>query len=116
LELHSQDLRGRSRKLTAPRITVADGLDVPGAIMGHGILATLRESDGAAIAVAEEEIVERFAELGRVGVTAGFESAALVAALDRLLASGRIEPGSRVLLLLTSNHLIPLGQRHVPGW
>jgi threonine synthase len=96
--------------------TIADGLDVPGAIMGHGILGTIRESAGTAVAVSEEEILARFADCGRIGVAASFESAAVVAALHRLLANGAVAHGERVLLLLTAGHLIPLGQRRVPGW
>ena len=96
--------------------TVADGLDVPGAIMGHGILAALRESNGTALAVTEDEIVTAFAACGRIGVSASFESAALVAAMHRLRGSGVIGDGERVLLLLTAGHLIALGQRRVPTW
>jgi len=98
------------------RGTIADGLDVPGAIMGHGILRTIRESAGTAVAVSEEDILARFSDCGRAGVPASFESAAVVAALHRLLADGTVSPGDRVLLLLTAGHFIPLGQRQVPGW
>ncbi len=96
--------------------TIADGLDVPGAIMGHGILRTIRESNGTAVAVGEDEILARFSDCGRIGVAASFESAAVVAALHRLLANGVVSTGERVLLLLTAGHFIPLGQRRVPGW
>jgi len=95
--------------------TIADGLDVPGAIMGHGILSTIRDSGGTAVAVDEEEILARFRDCGRIGIAASFESAAVVAALRRLAAEGTISAGDRVLLLLTAGHLIPLGQRRVPG-
>ncbi|MCU0302544.1 MAG: threonine synthase [Thermoanaerobaculales bacterium] len=98
------------------RGTVADGLDVPGAIMGHGILRTIRESRGAAVAVAEAEILEAFAECGRHGIAASFEAAAVVAALHRLRGEGVIADSERALLLLTAGHLIPLGKRAVPGW
>jgi len=98
------------------RGTIADGLDVPGAIMGHGILSTIRESGGTAVAIEEEEILARFSDCGRIGVPASFESAAVVAALHRLIGSGAISAGERVLLLLTAGHFIPLGQRRVPGW
>ena len=91
--------------------TMAEGLDVPGAIMGHGILSSIRESKGTAVAVEESEIRGAFAELGRSGVAAGYESAATLAALRRLREDGTIDRGARVLLLLTANHLIPLGQR-----
>jgi threonine synthase len=90
--------------------TVADGLDVPGAIMGHGILRAIRSSGGCAVAVSEEDIVRAFATCGRLGITVGYESAALVAALGQLRHLGVIPDGSRVLILLTASHLIPLGQ------
>lgn len=96
--------------------TIADGLDVPGAIMGHGILRTIRKSGGTAVAVGEDEIIARFSECGRIGIAASFESAAVVAALHRLVAGGVVARGERVLLLLTAGHFIPLGQRRVPGW
>jgi threonine synthase len=90
--------------------TVADGLDVPGAIMGHEILRTIRQSGGTAVAVAERDIADAFGRCGRLGVPAGYESAALLAALVRLRDDGTIPAGERVLLLLTASHLIPLGQ------
>jgi len=43
-------------------------------------------------------------------------NAARVAALHRMRSDGAIRDGERVLLLLTAGHLIPLGQRSVPGW
>jgi threonine synthase len=90
--------------------TIADGLDVPGAIMGHGILSTIRESEGTAVAVRETAIVEAFRVLGQHGQAASYESAATFAALRRLRADGVIEVGSRVLLLMTANHFISLAQ------
>ncbi len=91
--------------------TIADGLDVPGAIMGHGMLRAIRGSGGSAVAVTEDEIVRAFATCGRFGVTVGYESAALIAALGQLRRRGAVPDGSRTLLLLTASHLIPLGQR-----
>ena len=91
--------------------TIADGLDVPGAIMGHGILSAVRSSGGRAVAVGEGDIVQAFTTCGRFGITVGYESAALVAALGQLRRQGAVPDGSRVLLLLTASHLIPLGQR-----
>jgi threonine synthase len=90
--------------------TIADGLDVPGAIMGHGILAVLRASEGGAVAVSDSAISDAFARLGRAGIGAGYESAATFAGLEELLASGAVRRGERVLLLLTGSHLIPLGK------
>jgi threonine synthase len=91
--------------------TIADGLDVPGAIMGHGMLRAIRESGGTAVAVQEEDIARAFATCGRHGITVGYESAALVAALRELRRRQVTSEGARVLLLMTSSHLIPLGQR-----
>jgi threonine synthase len=82
--------------------TIADGLDVPAAIMGHQILRVLRESRGAAIAVSERAISEAFAQYGRQGVSAGYESAAALAGVRALREAGTIAEGSRVLLLNTS--------------
>ena len=90
--------------------TIADGLDVPGAIMGHAILAALRDSGGFAIGVAEAAIVQAFAELGSSGVAGGYESAATLAALRAARRSGMIEQGARVLLLVTGSQLIALSR------
>jgi threonine synthase len=86
----------------ASRGTVADGLDVPSAIMGHGILRTLRESGGQALAVPDLAILAASRELGQLGVDAGLEGAATLAALRELRKSGRIPSRQRVLLLITS--------------
>jgi threonine synthase len=90
--------------------TVADGLDVPGAIMGHGILRVVRESGGTAVAVAEEEIVAAFARYGQLGIPAGYESAATLAGLTALREKGLVRDGARVLLLNTGSQLIPLSR------
>ncbi len=90
--------------------TCADGLDVPGAIMGHAMLKAVRESGGFAAAVEEADIRQAFQDFGRFGITAGYESAATLAALRQSLQEGRLAKGSRVLLLLTGSHLIPLSK------
>jgi threonine synthase len=91
--------------------SIADGLDVPGAIMGHGILATIRESEGTAVAVPERSIAEAFKIMGRHGQATSYEGAATYAALRMLRAKGSISVGSKVLLLLTANHFISLAQQ-----
>ena len=92
------------------RGTIADGLEVPGAIMGHGILRALRASGGAAVAVADAAIEAAFERYGALGVNAGLESAATLAALETLRASGGVRAGERVLLLNTGTQLIPLAK------
>ncbi|MEE9280906.1 MAG: pyridoxal-phosphate dependent enzyme [Myxococcota bacterium] len=91
------------------RGTIADGLDVPAAIMGHAILASLRESGGSAVRVSDEEIERDYAACGRAGIPAGYESAATLSALRQLLASGDLRRGARVLALLTGSQLVALG-------
>jgi threonine synthase len=90
--------------------TIADGLDVPGAIMGHAMLLAVRQSGGFALAVEEAAIQRAFADFGRQGIAAGYESAATLAALRDARRSGQIQAGARVLLLLTGSHLIPLAR------
>ncbi len=82
--------------------TIADGLDVPGAIMGHAILSALNESFGLAVAVTESQIHSDFEALGRCGINAGNESAATLSALRQLKRDRIIAPDARVLLLFTS--------------
>ncbi len=88
--------------------TRADGIDVPSALMGHEILRILRESGGDAVAVNEMAIESDFALLGRLGLIGGYESAATVSALRRMLREGRLQPGQRVLLLFTSGSEVAL--------
>jgi threonine synthase len=92
------------------RGTIADGLDVPTAIMGHGILRVLRESGGTAVAVSEEAIKSAFARYGEAGVPAGYESAATLAGLLELREAGEVSDGSAVLLLNTGSQLVPLAR------
>lgn len=91
--------------------TVADGLDVPGAIMGHAMLRVLRDSGGTAVAVSEDAIVAAFATYGRLGINAGLESAATLAGLEALLRDGTVRRGERVLLVNTGSQLIPLSKQ-----
>jgi threonine synthase len=90
--------------------TIADGLDVPGAIMGHGMLAVLRESGGTAVAVSEAVIAGAFVRCGELGVAASYEGAATLAAACELRACGMIAAGARLLLLLTASQLISLAR------
>ena len=79
--------------------------------MGHGILTTIRESEGTAVAVAENAIVDAFKLFGTQGVAVSYESAATFAALRKLRAEGVIPVGARVLLLLTATHFVSLAQQ-----
>jgi threonine synthase len=82
--------------------TVADGLDVPRTVMGHGILRVLRESRGRALAVREADIVGDQLKLSRLGVSASYEAAATLSGLRELARRGEVKRGARVLLLVTA--------------
>ena len=89
--------------------TIAEGLDVPAAIMGHAILRSLRESDGTAVSVSEAAIERDFQTMGGFGIVAGYESAAPLSALRLLRAGGAVSAGTRVLLLVTGGPVATLG-------
>jgi len=85
-------------------VTRAWGLRVPVAIGDFLILQALRESNGAAVAVAEEKAEETAARLARVeGLLAVIEGAAALAGLEQLAAAGRVAEGSRVVVLQTGH-------------
>ncbi len=90
--------------------TIADGLDVPGAIMGHEILRVLRVSDGRGVAVTEQAIAGAFEEFAVGGVAAGYEGSATLAALQSLRSDGTIATGERVLLLNTNGPWVALSK------
>lgn len=86
--------------------TIAAGLRVPQAIGDYLILRALRESGGGAVAVTDEEILAAWRLLARTeGILAAPEAAATVAGLQRLLVEGRLDPGRRIVLLLTGSAL-----------
>ena len=69
-------------------------------------MRTIRDSDGTAIAVTDEAILEAVGLLARsTGILAAPEAAALVAALPALRERGDVKPDERILLLLTGSGL-----------
>jgi threonine synthase len=83
-------------------VTHAAGLRVPGPFAGRQMLRIIRETDGLACAVSEQEIADAQRRLARVeGIWTAPESAALVAALARLRSEGQIEAGARLVMILT---------------
>jgi threonine synthase len=82
--------------------TVASGLRVPKSFADRLILANLRESEGTAAAVSDDEISSaqrRLAELE--GIFAAPEGAATLAGLEKLLAEGWVKPDEQVVLFNT---------------
>ena len=86
--------------------TVADGLRVPKAIGDFLVLRAVRESDGAAIAVTDTDMVADMREMGRLeGISAAPEGGAALHALRVLIAQGRVQPHHRVVVFNTGGAL-----------
>ncbi len=86
--------------------TLASGLRVPKSFADQIILEYLRESDGNAVAVSDEEIVEAQKLLARKeGIFAAPEGAATLAGMQKLLDDGWINPDDRVVLYNTGTGL-----------
>lgn len=84
--------------------TCASGLRVPRAIGDFLILDAVRESGGTAVAVSDAELVAGARELARSeGIFACPEGGACVPALRRLLQSGAVRDGERVVIFNTGS-------------
>jgi threonine synthase len=84
--------------------TIADGLRVPAAVGDFLILRALHESNGAAVAVPDEEIMETSYLLGRTeGIFAAPEGAAALAGFIHLLRQGWITASETVVLFNTGS-------------
>ena len=100
-----EDGRDHAVPVSTPR-TIAAGLRVPAAIGDYLMLRAVRESDGAAVAVGDDEILAAIRDLAATeGVLAAPEAAATVAALVPLRARGVLGPADEVVLLLTGSGL-----------
>jgi len=83
-------------------VTHASGLRVPGPFAGRQMLRIIRETGGTACAVSEGEIVDAQKLMARLeGIWTAPEPAALLAALLRLRSTGDLEPGARIVMILT---------------
>ena len=86
--------------------TVADGLRVPKAIGDFLVLRAVRESDGAAVAVSDADMISGMRDLGKLeGISAAPEGGAALHALRVLQAQGRILPHHRVVVFNTGGAL-----------
>jgi threonine synthase len=84
--------------------TIASGLRVPRAIGDFLILNILRQSNGGAIAVDDEEMIRIAREVGSSeGLFVAPEAAACLAALNSLRPSGKIGSGERVVIFNTGS-------------
>ncbi|QJW88371.1 threonine synthase [Spirosoma taeanense] len=84
--------------------TLANGLAVPRPIGEPLMLKVLRESNGTALAVSENEMLEGVSELARQeGFFVAPEGGAIWAATKKLLRQGWLQPNEHVLLLNTGS-------------
>jgi threonine synthase len=86
--------------------TIAAGLRVPGPLAGGVMLRAMRETQGTALAVDDDEIRRAVGEMARAGLWVCPEGAALLPAVRRLRAQGWIREGERVVLLNTGAGLV----------
>jgi threonine synthase len=85
--------------------TIAEGAAIAQPIRLREVIAALRESRGATVAVLEAEIVEALRELAALGLYAEPTSAMVAAAATQLLAQGQIKSNECTVLVLTGSGL-----------
>ncbi|KYK36159.1 MAG: threonine synthase [Theionarchaea archaeon] len=86
--------------------TIAAGLKVPHPFADELILKTIRESNGTAVTVTDEEILQSVRTLAETeGVYSCPEGAATYAAFENLIHSGYLSSDERVLLINTGSGL-----------
>ena len=84
--------------------TIADGLRVPAAVGDFLILRALRESNGIAVAVPDEDILENTNLIGRTqGIFAAPEGGATLAAFKKLRKDNWIKDCEKVVLFNTGS-------------
>ncbi len=86
--------------------TIASGLRVPKSFADQIILRDLRESNGTAVAVSDEAILEAQGQLAeKEGIFAAPEGAATLAGLKQLIQAGWLQADERVVLFNTGTGL-----------
>jgi len=86
--------------------TIAAGLRVPAVFADRLILRAVRESNGTALSVTDDEIIAAQRRLAQAeGIFAAPEGAATLAALPHLIAAGWLQPGERIVLFNTGTGL-----------
>ena len=86
--------------------TLAAGLRVPHALGDFLVLGAVRESGGSALAVTDEEIMDAVGLIAREeGLFVCPEGAATLAALNHLIADGKVDKDEKVVLFNTGSGL-----------
>ena len=86
--------------------TSALGLRVPAAVGDFLILNSIRESEGIALSVTDDELMTGTKQIGSSeGIFSAPEGGATLAALPKLLDRGIIKPNDRIVLFITGSGL-----------
>lgn len=85
--------------------SLAEGIMIANPVRGRELLHALRASNGGAVSVEEAEINVALIDLARKGIYVEPTSATAIGAWRKLVASGKIQAGERVVVLLTGNGL-----------
>ena len=87
------------------RPTIAEGTAIAAPIRLPEVLGALRETQGGAVMVTEQEIVDAVMRLAKMGVYVEPTAAQPLAAFSRLLQAGTITPEQTTVLVLTGSGL-----------
>ncbi len=87
------------------RPTIAEGASIARPVRTREVLAALRRSGGATVAVAEAEIETALFDLSRLGLYAEPTSALAAAGLTKLMERGAVRPGETTVVVLTGSGL-----------
>jgi threonine synthase len=86
--------------------TVASGLRVPAAVGDFLMLKVLAESDGTAVAISDDDLLDGVRELSQQqGIYACPEAGAVWKAANQLADSGWLKPEERIVLFNTGSGL-----------
>ena len=86
--------------------TLASGLRVPKSFADALILKDIRDSQGTAVAVSDDEILDSQKKLGKIeGIFAAPEGAATLAALNKLVEQKWVHPEEKIVLFNTGSGL-----------
>lgn len=84
--------------------TVAAGLRVPGAVGDFLMLRAIRETNGTALAVSDDDLMRDTKELAaKEGIFSSPEGGASLTCLKKLIDSGFVKPNDRVVVFITGS-------------
>jgi threonine synthase len=104
--LHASFMAGSDDSVAVEvRPTIAEGASIAEPVRAREVLAAIRRSGGAIVAVSEAEIEQTLFELARIGLYTEPTSALAAAAFTRLLERGALRPSEMTVLVLTGSGL-----------